>query len=118
MHHANLYVDRARSARQQGDGFPGMDPIIERSIFEPDDGRFLYWKPGNIPYSEPDGLSWRLDPGNDLVLNAHMQPDGKPERFIRRSGSTLPTNPDQLPDAGATGARRRSQHSSRQFQLV
>lgn len=80
MHHANLYIDRARSARLQGDGFPGMDPIIERSIFEPDDGRFLYWKPGNIPYSEPDGLSWRLDPGNDLVLNAHMQPDGKPEQ--------------------------------------
>lgn len=80
VHHANLYIDRARSARQQGDGFPGMDPIIERSIFEPDDGRFLFWKPGGIPYAEPDGLSWRLDPGNDLVLNAHMQPDGKPEQ--------------------------------------
>jgi len=80
VHHANLYIDRARSARQQGDGFPGMDPIIERSIFEPDDGRFLYWKPGGIPYAEPEGLSWRLDPGNDLVLNAHMQPDGKPEQ--------------------------------------
>jgi Flp pilus assembly protein TadD len=80
MHHANLYVDRARSARKQGDGFPGMDPVIERSIFDPDDGRFLYWKPGGIPYAEPDGLSWRLDPGNDLVLNAHMQPDGNPEQ--------------------------------------
>jgi tetratricopeptide repeat protein len=79
LHHANLYIDRARSARQQGDGFPGMDPIIQRSIFEPDDGRFLYWKPGGIPYAEPDGLSWRLDPGNDLVLNAHLQPSGKPE---------------------------------------
>ena len=80
LHHANLYIDRARSARQRGDGFPGMDPVIERSIFEPDDGRFLYWKPGGIPYAEPDGFSWRLDPGNDLVLNAHMQPDGKPEQ--------------------------------------
>ncbi|HLX42335.1 MAG TPA: tetratricopeptide repeat protein [Bryobacteraceae bacterium] len=80
MHHANLYIDRARSARQQGDGFPGMDPVIERSVFDPDDGRFLYWKPGGIPYAEPDGLSWRLDPGNDLVLNAHMQPDGKTEQ--------------------------------------
>jgi tetratricopeptide (TPR) repeat protein len=79
VHHANLFIDRARSARKQGDGFPGMDPVIERSIFDPDDGHFLYWKPGGIPYSEPEGLSWRLDPGNDLVLNAHMQPDGKPE---------------------------------------
>jgi hypothetical protein len=83
VHHANLYIDRAHSARAQetapGAGFPGMDPVIERSIFEPDDGHFLYWKPGGIPFSEPDGFSWRLDPGNDLVLNAHMQPSGKPE---------------------------------------
>ena len=55
-----------------------MDPIIERSVFEPDDGHFLYWKPGGIPYSEPPGFSWRLDPGNDLVLNAHMIPSGSP----------------------------------------
>jgi len=81
VHHANLYVDRAHSARAQGaDGFPGMDPVFERSIFEPDDGHFLYWKPGMIPYSEPAGFSWRLDPGNDLVLNAHMQLSGKPEQ--------------------------------------
>ena len=84
VHHANLYVDRAHSARAQeiapGKGFPGMDPIIERSVFEPDDGHFLYWKPGGIPYSEPPGFSWRLDPGNDLVLNAHMLLSGKPEQ--------------------------------------
>ncbi len=84
VHHANLYVDRSRSARKQelapGAGFPGMDPVIERTIFDPDDGAFLYWKPGGIPYSEPDGMAWRLDPGSDLVLNAHMQPSGKPEQ--------------------------------------
>lgn len=83
VHHANLYVDRAHSARRQesapGAGFGGMDPVIERPVYEPDDGRFLYWKPGGIPYSEPDGFAWRLDPGSDLVLNAHMQPSGKPE---------------------------------------
>ena len=81
VHHANLYIDRAHSARAAGDIFPGMEPVIERSIFEPDDGHFLYWKPGGIPYSEPEGFSWRLDPGNDLVLNAHMQPTGKPEQI-------------------------------------
>jgi len=84
VHHANLYVDRARSARAQeiapGEGFPGMDPVIERSVYEPDDGHFLYWKPGGIPYSEPPGFSWRLDPGNDLLLNAHMQLSGKLEQ--------------------------------------
>ncbi len=84
VHHANLYVDRSRSARRQelvaGAGFGGMDPIIERPVYEPDDGHFLYWKPGGIPYNEPDGLAWRLEPGSDLVLNAHLQPSGKPEQ--------------------------------------
>ncbi len=87
VHHANLYIDRARSARAQGaDGFPGMDPVIERTVFEPDDGHFLYWKPGMIPYSEPPGFAWRLDPGNDLVLNAHMQLSGKPESLRPQIG--------------------------------
>jgi tetratricopeptide (TPR) repeat protein/mono/diheme cytochrome c family protein len=84
VHHANLYVDRAHSARRQeiadGVGFPGMDIIIDRSTSEPDDGHFLFWKPGGAPYVEPDGFAWRLDPGNDLVLNAHLQPTGKPEQ--------------------------------------
>ena len=84
VHHANLYVDRTRSARRQeiaeGQGFPGMDVVIDRVISEPDDGHFLFWKPGGTPYVEPDGFSWRLDPGSDLVLNAHLQPTGKPEQ--------------------------------------
>jgi tetratricopeptide (TPR) repeat protein len=84
VHHANLYVDRARSARRQeiaeGQGFPGMDVVIERTTAEPDDGHFLFWKPGGSPYVEPDGFAWRLDPGSDLVLNAHLQPSGKAEQ--------------------------------------
>jgi Tetratricopeptide repeat len=73
VHHANLYVDRARSAKEG----PGMDPVIERTAFDPDDGHFLFWKPGTIPSEE--AYSWQLDPGNNLVLNAHLQPSGKPE---------------------------------------
>jgi hypothetical protein len=73
VHHANLYVDRARSAKEG----PGMDPIIERTAFDPDDGHFLFWKPGSVPVEE--AYSWQLDPGNNLVLNAHMQPSGKVE---------------------------------------
>jgi hypothetical protein len=71
VHHANLYVDRARSAKEG----PGMDPVIERTAFDPDDGHFLFWKPGAIPREE--NFSWQLDPGNNLVLNVHMQPGGK-----------------------------------------
>jgi hypothetical protein len=73
VHHANLYIDRSRSAKEG----PGMDPIIERTAFDPDDGHFLFWKPGSVPVEE--AYSWQLDPGNNLVLNAHMQPSGKAE---------------------------------------
>ncbi len=73
VHHANLYVDRSRSAKAG----EGMDPVIERTAFDPDDGHFLFWKPGSAPAEEE--FSWELDPGNNLVLNAHLQPSGKPE---------------------------------------
>ena len=76
VHHANLLVDRAAS--QPTAGFAGMDLAIMRSPFDPD-GNFLFWKPGSPPHTEPDGFAWRLDPGNELVLNVHMHPFGKPE---------------------------------------
>lgn len=82
VHHANLLVDRARSVRRQekvpGEGFAGMDLVIPSDTFDPD-SHFLFWKPGSAPPVEPDGLAWRLDPGNDLVLNVHLHPTGKPE---------------------------------------
>ncbi len=82
VHHANLLVDRMATAHLQegapGQGFPGMDLAIMRSPFDPD-GDFLFWKPGAAPHVEPDGFAWRLDPGNDLVLNIHLHPIGKAE---------------------------------------
>jgi len=80
VHHANLIVDRSESARRQekspGSGFPGMELQIESESFDPD-GHFLFWKPGTIPEPVPQGMALRLDPGNDLVLNTHLQPSGK-----------------------------------------
>jgi tetratricopeptide (TPR) repeat protein len=82
VHHANLIVDRMNSARKlepkPGAGFAGMDVDIQYSVFDPP-GHFTFWKPGSATYVEPDGFAWRLQPGNDLVLNAHLQPSGKPE---------------------------------------
>ena len=82
VHHANVLIDRSRSARTQekapGAGFPGMDLNIESDTFDPD-SHFLFWKPGGTPWVEPAGMAWRADPGADLVLNVHMQPTGKPE---------------------------------------
>ncbi len=83
VHHANLLADRAGSAHLQetspGKGFPGMDREIVRSPFDPD-GNFLFWKPGAAPNVEPNGFAWRLDPGNELVLNMHLPSSGKREQ--------------------------------------
>ena len=101
IHHANLIVDRSRSSRRReatpGAGFPGMDVTIERTSFD-FNTHFLFWKPGSVPHVEPDGLAWRLDPGNDLVLNTHMQPTGKPEQ-VRPSIGLYFTDkpPDKFP---------------------
>jgi len=101
VHHANLIVDRMNSARKReknpGAGFGGMDLNIQYSVFDPP-GHFLFWKPGSEPYVEPDGFAWRLQPGNDLVLNAHLQPSGKPELIQPSIGLYLTDKaPTQFP---------------------
>ena len=82
VHHANILVDRLELSRkmekQRGAGFGGMEIRIESELFDPD-SHFLFWKPGTVPYVEPDGMALRLDKGTDLVLNTHLQPSGKPE---------------------------------------
>jgi Tfp pilus assembly protein PilF len=82
VHHANILVDREGSSRRReaepGAGFGGMEIRIESQAFDPD-SHLLFWKPGTVPYEEPDGMALRLDKGTDLILNMHLQPSGKPE---------------------------------------
>ncbi len=82
VHHANILVDRAGSLRNReaapGAGFGGMEIRIESQVFDPD-SHLLFWKPGTVPYVEPEGMALRLDKGTDLILNTHLQPSGKPE---------------------------------------
>jgi Flp pilus assembly protein TadD/mono/diheme cytochrome c family protein len=89
IHHANVVLDPARSARRQekepGAGFPGMDVALEHSPFDIP-SHFLFWKPGSTPWVEPEGFAWRLDPGTDLVLNAHFMPAGTPEQALPSIG--------------------------------
>ena len=82
-HHANLLIDRAGQARKRDAadpevGFAGMEITTESEGFDPD-SHFLFWKPGTLPYEEPEGMAWRLDRHTDLVLNMHLRPSGKPE---------------------------------------
>jgi tetratricopeptide (TPR) repeat protein len=82
VHHANILVDREASSRQReaepGAGFGGMEIRIESQVFDPD-SHLLFWKPGTVPYVEPEGMAMRLDKGTDLILNTHLQPSGKTE---------------------------------------
>jgi len=82
VHHANILIDRTGSSRKReaepGAGFGGMEIRIESQVFEPD-SHLLFWKPGTVPYVEPEGMALGLDKGTDLILNTHLQPSGKQE---------------------------------------
>jgi Flp pilus assembly protein TadD len=84
VHHANVLIDRTASFRrahpeQWKDGVPGMELEVDAgNDFDPD-SHFLFWKPDTAVLVEPEGMPWRLDPGNDLVLNMHLKPSGKAE---------------------------------------
>lgn len=99
VHHANVLVDRGQTARllekQPGSGFGGMELTIESEVFDPD-SHFLFWKPGSAPYIEPDGMAIRLDRDNDLVLNTHLQPSGKPETLQPSLGLYFTDKPATL----------------------
>jgi Flp pilus assembly protein TadD len=89
FHHANILVDRSGTVRKRqatpDAGFEGMDLEIESESFDPD-SHFLSWKPGSVPSQGSPDMSWRVDPGTDLVVNLHMRPDGKPEQVQVRLG--------------------------------
>ena len=84
VHHANVLIDRTASLRRGHptdwkDGVAGMEITVPSGdSFDPD-SHFLFWKPDTAALIEPEGMPWRLDPGNDLILNMHLKPTGKPE---------------------------------------
>jgi tetratricopeptide (TPR) repeat protein/mono/diheme cytochrome c family protein len=80
VHHANIKIDATRSSRRLDDEEPGpgYDGGAGRDAKFPD-GQFLGWTPGQMPRMLSDGMAWRLEPGSDLVVEAHMVPSGKPE---------------------------------------
>jgi Flp pilus assembly protein TadD len=83
VHHANVLIDRTASLRRTHPdwrgGIPGMDINVDSGdSFDPD-SHFLFWKPDSTALVEPAGMPWRLDEGNDLVLNLHLKPTGKAE---------------------------------------
>ncbi|HKS38065.1 MAG TPA: tetratricopeptide repeat protein [Verrucomicrobiae bacterium] len=81
VHHAFIKVDptaqsRRLDAEEVEPGFAGMNSPAKMP-----DGHFLGWQPGRLPTFLPDGLAWRLNPGDDLVVEMHLNPSGKPEQI-------------------------------------
>ena len=91
VHHANVLIDRTASFRHRHaedweDGVPGMELELDAgNTFDPD-SHFLFWKPDTPLLEEPEGMPWRLDAGNDLILNMHLKPSGKPETISAQIG--------------------------------
>ena len=83
VHHAVVLVDAVRSARH----LDALDPEpgwagMQAGLAESPDGHFLGWTPGKTSLEVPDGLTWRLPRGSDLVLQLHLlpRPDAAPVR--------------------------------------
>lgn len=91
VHHANILIDRTAELRGQHSndwraGIAGMEfEIGAGERFDPD-SHFLFWKPDTPAVVEPPGMPWRLDTGNDLILNTHLKPTGRVETVQPRIG--------------------------------
>jgi tetratricopeptide (TPR) repeat protein len=91
VHHANVLIDRTASYRlahptEWQNGIPGMELDVDAgNTFDPD-SHFLFWKPDTPILVEAPSMPWRLDPGNDLILNMHLKPSGKPETVTAQIG--------------------------------
>ncbi len=103
VHHANVLVDRTAEYRHEHAadwraGVPGMELVVDAGKgFDPD-GHFLFWKPDTPGLVEPEGMPWRLDAGNDLILNMHLKPSGKAETIRAQIGLYFAdTRPSELP---------------------
>jgi tetratricopeptide (TPR) repeat protein len=80
VHHANIRIDRTPESRRldDEDPQPGYSGLLLPSAVYPD-GHFLGWTPGQNAPLLPKGLSWRLTPDTDLVVEIHFVPSGRTE---------------------------------------
>ena len=83
VHHAFVEVDYAGNARklEGADGQPGFAGMNLPEGVRMPSGYCLSWQPGKTPFLEPPGFGWTLQPGQDLVLQTHLRPTGKPEEL-------------------------------------
>ena len=108
VHHANLLIDRDRSARRlekvSGEGFAGMDVVLVSNTFDPD-SHFLFWKPGGSPAVEPNGHGVASRPRQRSGTQRSSAAFGQSGTRAAFRGTVLhQRTADQIPDADSTGA--------------
>lgn len=88
VHHAFVKVDASGQVhRLDGkDGQPGFEGMSVPESVKMPEGYFLSYQPGKMPASEPPGFGWTLQPGQDLVVQTHLRPTGKPESLQAEVG--------------------------------
>lgn len=94
VHHAFLTVDGSGWSRHldEMDPLPGYDgTTLEGGASPP--GFNLGWLPGCPPPPPDENLSWRLEPGTDLVLELHLTGTGKEETVRSSIGLYFATKP-------------------------
>ena len=95
---ALINVDRTRSSRRRdaNDSESGFDGMFAGSERAPPAGFFAGWTPGKVAYRGREGLSWRLEPGTDIVLQLHLRPDGVDHLVQASVGLYLTDEPPSL----------------------
>ncbi len=79
VHHALLFTDHSRAARQRDAESPGPGyPCFGAPGFLPG-GALGGWTPGSNPVVQPAGVAVRVRQHADLVVQLHFHPSGKPE---------------------------------------
>ena len=88
VHHAFIRVDREGNSRRLdgADGQPGFKSMIMPPGVERPAGYFLSWQPGKMATPEPPGYGWTLQPGQDMVILAHLKRSGKAEELQSEVG--------------------------------
>jgi Tfp pilus assembly protein PilF len=99
VHHALMAIDETPSSRRldaldPGPGFEGMDLMGEAHM---PDGSLLGWTPGMLPFPGVAGMTWRLQPRTDLVLQLHMLPSDTPQTIRAAVGFHF-AEPSEVPD--------------------
>ena len=88
VHHAFVKVDSTGLVRglDGKDGEPGFGGMNVPDGVQMPSGYFLSWQPGKTVAPEPPGFGWTLLPGQDLVVQTHLRPTGKPEGLQAQIG--------------------------------